>query len=331
METKQYLEYLDREMTIMGVLTAVAVVAPGGILNAALTSDKGQMGLLWKSDPFFILAGSVFCIFGALFFYKQRSYLAWYFGQISLEETIGTKDSVKLREWLLEADSWATWWPYGWGFIFLIAGFVEYVLALVFFLLPQQWHWLDGHLWLVKSVLFCACPLIAATIAAEEWFIRTRYSFSDHPHADCWAAMLKHDPNEETPPVRLVMPHDGVFTRLKPSSLHGVGVFAIRDIPKGSPIFGEDEGDLFTVTQDEVKVQPAEFQELYKDFCPRSGDTYQCPRTFNDMTLSWYLNTSKSPNVAADEDFRFRAIRDIGVGEELTTDYDTYSDNDQLQ
>ena len=49
------------------------------------------------------------------------------------------------------------------------------------------------------------------------------------------------------------------------------------------------------------------------------------------MTLSWYLNTSKSPNVAADEDFRFRAIRDIGVGEELTTDYDTYSDNDQLQ
>ena len=326
METKQYLDYLDKEMTIMGVLTAVAVVAPGAILNAALTSDKGQMCALWNAEPFFIVTGSVLCILAALFFYQQRSTLAWYYGQISLEETVGTKESVKLREWLLEADSWATWWPYGWGFIFLIVGFVEYFLAFLFFLLPQRWPWLGNHVSLVKTILFCACLLVAFATALEEWFIRTRYRFSDHPRADCWAAIMNRAPQEETPEVRLIMPHDGVFTRLKPSALHGVGVFAIRDIPKGAPIFGEDAGDLVTVTREEVVVQPTTLRQLYTDFCVRSGDTYQCPRTFNELTLSWYLNTSPTPNVAADENLKFHAVRDIMSGEELTADYDTYSD-----
>jgi hypothetical protein len=32
-DVKQYLEYLDKEMTIMGILSAVSVAAPAGILN----------------------------------------------------------------------------------------------------------------------------------------------------------------------------------------------------------------------------------------------------------------------------------------------------------
>ena len=34
-----------------------------------------------------------------------------------------------------------------------------------------------------------------------------------------------------------VLPHEGVYVRLKPSKRHGVGVFAIRRIPKGRMSF----------------------------------------------------------------------------------------------
>ena len=33
------------------------------------------------------------------------------------------------------------------------------------------------------------------------------------------------------------LPHEGVYTRIKPSNIHGVGVFAISDIPKGTYVF----------------------------------------------------------------------------------------------
>ena len=33
MDTNNYLEYLDKEMTIMGVLSAVSVLAPGGLIT----------------------------------------------------------------------------------------------------------------------------------------------------------------------------------------------------------------------------------------------------------------------------------------------------------
>jgi len=46
------------------------------------------------------------------------------------------------------------------------------------------------------------------------------------------------------------------------------------------------------------------------------------------MTPSWYLNHSASPNVAADDALKFYAIRDIRAEEELTADYGSYSENE---
>jgi hypothetical protein len=40
MEAKQYLEYLDKEMTIMGILSGVSVAVPAGILSTVL-GEKG--------------------------------------------------------------------------------------------------------------------------------------------------------------------------------------------------------------------------------------------------------------------------------------------------
>jgi hypothetical protein len=43
------------------------------------------------------------------------------------------------------------------------------------------------------------------------------------------------------------------------------------------------------------------------------------------MTVAWYLNHSKTPNVGCDQDYTFFALRNIRNGEELTADYHTYN------
>jgi SET domain-containing protein len=111
------------------------------------------------------------------------------------------------------------------------------------------------------------------------------------------------------------------------SEISGVGVFAIKDIPKGTHIFEPDDDELISVSRDEVEKLEPQLRRLYEDFCVLIDDTYQCPSTFNKLTPSWYLNNSKDPNVAADPSLKFYAIRDIEAGEELTADYSTYSDN----
>ncbi|PYJ84527.1 MAG: hypothetical protein DME22_12480 [Verrucomicrobia bacterium] len=98
------------------------------------------------------------------------------------------------------------------------------------------------------------------------------------------------------------MPHEQVYARIGRSKIHGVGVFAIRDIPKGTKIFPDDDSELIW------------------------GETYGPPNSFNLMTVAWYLNHSKTPNVGCDKDYTFFALRDIKKGEELTADYHTYNE-----
>jgi len=122
------------------------------------------------------------------------------------------------------------------------------------------------------------------------------------------------------------LPHEDVFTRLKPSPIHGIGVFAIRRIPKGSCVFGADDAALVWVPKKQIEHLPAPLKKLYDDFSVIKGNRFGCPTSFNDLTISWYLNHSENPNVAADDSFRFYALRGIEEGEELTVNYRTYSD-----
>jgi len=123
-----------------------------------------------------------------------------------------------------------------------------------------------------------------------------------------------------------LLPHEGVYTRLKPSKIHGVGVFAIRHIPKGTPVFTHDNQPIAWVDKKSIGSIPKSLRDLYDDFCIIKGDKYGCPEHFDMLTTSWYLNHSNNPNVAVDDGYRFYALRDIEEGEELTVDYRTYSD-----
>jgi len=129
-------------------------------------------------------------------------------------------------------------------------------------------------------------------------------------------------------PRRTIAPHSSVFTRLRPSKVAegGVGVFAIRKIPKGTSIFPDDSDAMVWVEEESLSKLPKAIRKLYDDFSIIKGKKYACPPTFNRLTPAWYLNESKKPNVACNNQYDFFALRDIQAGEELTVDYSTYSD-----
>jgi hypothetical protein len=130
----------------------------------------------------------------------------------------------------------------------------------------------------------------------------------------------------------LGMPHAATYARVSvsnappskefPARNPGVGVFAVKDIPKGTLIFAPDDDSTITISSAQVATLPSELRSLYEDFCPQSaaGD-YTCPLNFNKLTVAWYLNDSDVPNVNADDQFRFLANRDIKKGEELFCSY----------
>jgi len=124
------------------------------------------------------------------------------------------------------------------------------------------------------------------------------------------------------------LPHIGVYTRLGRSKTHGVGVFAIRKIKRGTKVFGSDDTGMVWIDKYKTERLPNRVKNLYKDFAVLKNGRYGCPASFNQLTPSWYLNESRTnPNVKCDENYDFFATRDIKAGEELLASYPQYSDD----
>lgn len=121
-------------------------------------------------------------------------------------------------------------------------------------------------------------------------------------------------------------PHDGVYARIGLSSVNGVGVRAIRDIPRGTAMFSGESERVRWVARAAVRRLPTAVRKLYEDFGMVSGDRIGVPPSLNMLSVGWYVNHSERPNIEADEDGRFHALRRIRKGEELTADYRTFTD-----
>jgi hypothetical protein len=124
---------------------------------------------------------------------------------------------------------------------------------------------------------------------------------------------------------KVALPHEGVFTRLRPSlAVPGeVGVFAILPIAKGENPF---PGDVAMVTVSEKRLRalnllPAVYA-LYEYFGALWEGKRYAPPNFNLITPSWYLvNNAVNPNMGYNvDDDCFYAMKEIAPGEELTTD-----------
>jgi hypothetical protein len=128
------------------------------------------------------------------------------------------------------------------------------------------------------------------------------------------------------------LPHEQVYVRLAPSEIHGIGVFAIRPIPKGTDIFANDKVQLVWV--DCAVLESAGLSEdqkkLYHDFGINRGTRIGCPINFNNLTPGWYLNEpphGEEASVRVDGNLSFFAARDIEAGEELSVVYSDFSES----
>lgn len=127
-------------------------------------------------------------------------------------------------------------------------------------------------------------------------------------------------------PDRTQLPHDHVYARIGTSKLHGVGVIAVRAIPKGTLVFrGEDERSVW-VRRSMVRKLPTAMRALYEDFGMVDGEWLAVPKSLNRLSVGWYVNHADEPNLVAGDDGRFRTLRAIAAGEELTADYRTFCD-----
>ena len=125
--------------------------------------------------------------------------------------------------------------------------------------------------------------------------------------------------------------HD-TYVMIKPSPLHGIGVFAIRDIPKGTRnIFSQGVGEWIKLTIAEVEALPKHSMDLVEHHCLFDEDFYYVPDYgFKLVDLVIYLNHSDTPNVVSiNEGEYFEAISAIKVGEELLVDYGTIVDSEE--
>jgi len=126
--------------------------------------------------------------------------------------------------------------------------------------------------------------------------------------------------------------HHNTYVMIKPSPLHGIGVFAIRAIPKGTrDLFSQGVGEWIKLTNAEVEALPKHSRDLVENHCLFDEGHYFVPDYgFKLVDLVIYLNHSDTPNVISINDGEFfEATRDIAEGEELLVDYGTIVDCDE--
>jgi len=119
---------------------------------------------------------------------------------------------------------------------------------------------------------------------------------------------------------------------LKLSPVHGIGVFAIKDIPKGCrTIFSNGVGEWIKISFAEAEQLPPHSRNLLETYCLYDDENYFVPDYgFKLMDLVLYLNHSSEPNIiSVNEGEQFEAIRDIQTGEELLVNYDTLVEGEE--
>lgn len=112
---------------------------------------------------------------------------------------------------------------------------------------------------------------------------------------------------------------------LKPSAIHGIGVFAIANIPKGfRELFSRNQGNWVTLPIEDVDQLPSHARSLVETYCLYDSENYYVPDYgFKVMDLVNYLNHSSAPNIISVNDGEyFEAIVDIPEGTELLVNYD---------
>lgn len=115
-----------------------------------------------------------------------------------------------------------------------------------------------------------------------------------------------------------------VFCRLGVSPVHGIGVFAVRDIPKGvNPLKSYVRVKEIDVSKKEIKHLPKGVRAQIDTFCYYDRKSVSIPRNgLNTFDLAIYLNHSKNPNLRFKKNGTLETLQDVKMDDELFIDYD---------
>jgi len=126
-----------------------------------------------------------------------------------------------------------------------------------------------------------------------------------------------------------------IYCRIKPSKKHGVGLFAIRDIPENTNPFKVSSGEclkhkVINVHEDKINKLEKGVKKLVNDFYHNENGYYGIPYNgLNANDISYYMNHSNKPNIKLEDNTRcgmviFKSKRKIKSGEELLIDYNSF-------
>jgi len=104
------------------------------------------------------------------------------------------------------------------------------------------------------------------------------------------------------------------YCRLAPSPIHGIGVFAIRDIPRGRNPFNTlpkyARPGYVRMTSAELDALPPKLRKLICAlFVPTDGDMWLPNCGTNLVYLNAYLNHSSTPNLRTRDGYHFVTLR----------------------
>lgn len=116
-----------------------------------------------------------------------------------------------------------------------------------------------------------------------------------------------------------------VLLEMACSSINGVGVFAVADIPKGQRvaegIHASDYSSLMSWS--DIDDCDSAIRDKILSFCVGSPNGFIPPDDldFNALSIEWYMNHSCDGNIGFDEKGDFVTRRDVKKDQELTYDY----------
>jgi len=117
-----------------------------------------------------------------------------------------------------------------------------------------------------------------------------------------------------------------IETELRPSPIHGLGVFLLAPVRRGELIWRFDSRIDRVYTEEEIASLPDHIQRYLRTYSTWHADTGLFVLCGDNGR---FFNHTEAPSTISNaisfgED---RAARDLAAGEELTSDYNTICDN----
>lgn len=124
----------------------------------------------------------------------------------------------------------------------------------------------------------------------------------------------KHQADKTKEAIKLL--NEVVKLQLRPSAVHGVGVFALRDIKKGETLYADIIPHQFDIPYSKFKQLDSTIRDIVLSHFPLivEGSHFMYPVT----KMSAFLNHSDKPNYDAKKDVALKAIK---AGDEVLEDY----------